>query len=192
MPSLWWRPLTEGELDAVVALDQLALGGLWSREGYQRELASPNSDLLGLWADGELVGLTCLWAILEEAHITTLAIAPPYQRQGLGHWLLLQLLGVAQGRGLERATLEVRESNTAALGLYQRLGFKIAGRRKGYYPDTGEAALICWLGGLDQPWVRSQLQAQLTQAQLRLQDQGWRIQAGKAEHAPLGSANCHF
>jgi ribosomal-protein-alanine N-acetyltransferase len=192
MALLLLRPLGESDLDAILQLDQTALGGLWSRAGYQRELASPNSDLLGIWSEGSLLGLGCLWAILEEAHITTLAIAPDYQRQGLGQWLLLELLRLAQQRGLERATLEVRESNAAALGLYQKFGFRTAGRRKGYYQDNGEAALICWFAGLDQGSTIRQLADQLTQVQFRLQQQGWRLHENPWQHASLGSANCHF
>lgn len=155
--ELQLQPLQPNQLAAVVELDQVCLGGLWSLEGYQRELDSPNSELLvlsvpqGKSEQYRIIGVGCFWAILEEAHITLLAIHPDYQRQGLGQVLLLTLLEKAVKRGLERATLEVRESNEAALGLYKKFGFKVAGRRKGYYQHTKEDALILWLGGLQQP-----------------------------------------
>ena len=87
------------------------------------------------------------WQILEEAHITLLAIDPPFRNQGLGKYLLSALLDTACQQQLERATLEVRASNLAAIHLYQQFGFQIAGRRKRYYPDQ-EDALILWLNRL--------------------------------------------
>ncbi|PZO56419.1 MAG: ribosomal-protein-alanine N-acetyltransferase RimI [Phormidesmis priestleyi] len=94
-----------------------------------------------------LLGTGCLWAILEEAHITTLAIEPAYQGQKLGQVLLSELLLCAYRRGLTRATLEVRAANEPALKLYQKFDFKEAGIRKRYYSD-GENARILWRSGL--------------------------------------------
>ncbi len=145
------RPETTRELQQMVELDQLCLGGLWTLEGYQREVTSPNSILITFVVEGEIIGCGCFWAILEEAHITLLVMHPDYQGEGLGSFLLYTLLKKAYFRGLERATLEVRASNTIALSLYQKYGFKIAGRRKGYYKTDGEDALILWRGDLAQP-----------------------------------------
>lgn len=97
-----------------------------------------------------LLGIGCLWAILEEAHITTLAIEPAQQGQKLGQLLLTELLLQAYYRGLERATLEVRASNERALKLYQKFGFSEAGIRKRYYSD-GENARILWRSRLQKP-----------------------------------------
>jgi ribosomal-protein-alanine N-acetyltransferase len=99
-------------------------------------------------AQKSLLGLGCYWSILEEAHITILAVHPNYQRQGLGKLLLYALLRDAKRRQLEWATLEVKPSNQAALSLYQKFGFSEAGRRRRYYKDTGEDALILWRRGL--------------------------------------------
>ncbi|NEO99983.1 MAG: ribosomal protein S18-alanine N-acetyltransferase [Symploca sp. SIO2E9] len=183
------KPLTWEHLSAAVELDKLCFGGLWTKSGYERELDSPNSQLLilevcrgienepgssqinqpGIKLEIEvdptyqvfsssrhrgspvshyLIGLGCFWSIVEEAHITILAIHPNYQRQGLGKLLLSVLLKDAVRRNLERATLEVRPSNQVALSLYQKFGFSEAGRRRGYYQDTGEDALILWRSGL--------------------------------------------
>ena len=150
---------------------------MWKIDGYRREVDSPNSDLL-IWKREttnknkektekfkiptieldesqeplpEVVGLGCSWAILEEAHITILAVHPDYQSQGLGQALLFALLVSAWERKLERATLEVRVSNQPAIKLYEKFGFKEAGRRKRYYQDTGEDALILWRSALHYP-----------------------------------------
>ncbi|MGL5065366.1 MAG: ribosomal protein S18-alanine N-acetyltransferase [Microcoleus sp.] len=98
-----------------------------------------------------LIGLGCLWAILEEAHIIMMAIHPQFQGRGFGQALLWALLKSARDRQLERATLEVRDSNLAAVSLYKKFGFKEAGRRKGYYEETGEDALVMWRSGLEKP-----------------------------------------
>ena len=135
--------LTHELLPAVLELDQVCLGGLWTEAGYRREIDSPNSDLLALLANDHVIGLGCVWAILDEAHITTLAIHPDYHRRRLGQFLLIQLLLRAEQRALTHATLEVRTSNQRALSLYQKFGFHTAGRRKRYYKD-GEDALILW------------------------------------------------
>ncbi|MGD1857765.1 MAG: ribosomal protein S18-alanine N-acetyltransferase [Leptolyngbyaceae cyanobacterium] len=145
--SLSCQLLTEELLPAVLQLDQVCLGGLWTADGYRREIDSPNSDLLVLAAEQRIIGLGCLWAIVEEAHITTLAIHPDYHRQRLGQLLLTQLLQSARQRALTRATLEVRASNQRALNLYQKFGFKTAGRRKRYYQND-EDALILWCSQL--------------------------------------------
>jgi len=142
------KPLQQKQLEEVIELDQLCFGGLWSLEGYQREIESPNSTLsiitTHINSQEKIIGLGCFWAILEEAHLTILAIHPDFQRQGLGQMLLNHLLEEAIKKGLERATLEVSEHNQTALNLYKKFGFTVAGRRKKYYQATGADALILW------------------------------------------------
>lgn len=171
------------QLPAVVELDRLCLGGLWTLEGYRRELESPNSDLLVLQpihptALPELVGLCCLWAIADEAHITVLAVHPQYQGQGLGQVLLHALLTAAHQRGLKWATLEVRVSNQVAIALYQKFGFETAGQRKRYYQDTGEDALILWRRGLQEPQFQKTLEHLRQELLPRLEQYGWQISSG--------------
>lgn len=150
------KPVTAQQLPQLVELDKLCLQGFWNLDSYKKELESPNSTLLVVSLDGEndpdfVVGMGCFWAILEEAHITVLAVHPDYQGRGIGKLILGALLRNARERNLERATLEVRESNEVALSLYQKFGFKIAGKRKGYYQKTGEDALILWRNDLAKP-----------------------------------------
>lgn len=179
------KPLTVELLPAVVELDRLCFGKLWSLEGYERELRSPNSDLLllsfldsfvkdsGSKGTGEiLVGLGCLWAILEEAHITIVAVHPDYRQLGLGQLLMYSLLRVAWRRGLERATLELGADNLAALSLYQKFGFAVAGRRRNYYQETGEDALIMWRSGLNSPTFPDDLAHWQQQVHSRLRETG--------------------
>ncbi|PZU99754.1 MAG: ribosomal-protein-alanine N-acetyltransferase [Pseudanabaena sp.] len=136
-------------LSQLKTIDQACLGNLWSLEAYQREIDSPSSCILGLVNEKhQLLGFGCLWAILEEAHITVLAVRTDYQRQGLGKAIVWGLLQKARDRQLEWATLEVRESNYSAIALYKNFGFEEIGRRSKYYETTGEDALILWRKGL--------------------------------------------
>ena len=175
------QPVAPTDLAAVVELDRQCLGGMWGLESYRREIESPNSELWILVPtvdDAEapaIIGLGCFWAILEEAHITLLMIHPDYHRQGLGQLLLWQLLAQAAQRGQERATLEVRASNGGAIALYQKFGFTEIGRRKGYYPETGEDALIFWLQGLHQPEFALKLDAWKSPVTQHLAHHGWQL-----------------
>jgi len=85
-----------------------------------------------------------MWLILDEAHVTNVAVHPDYRNQRVGELLVRCLTVNALENGAVRMTLEVRPSNLPAIALYQRLGFHSVGRRKGYYTDTNEDALIMW------------------------------------------------
>jgi ribosomal-protein-alanine N-acetyltransferase len=144
------------DLPQVLELDHVCLGGMWTLDGYQREIESPNSLLISLELENHIIGLGCMWAILEECHIVLLAVHPDYQGQGLGKLLICSLLKDAVDRKLEHATLEVKANNNKAIALYQKFGFKQAGLRKKYYP-TGEDALILWRSQLHFPQFFEQL-----------------------------------
>jgi ribosomal-protein-alanine N-acetyltransferase len=175
------QSLTLEHLPALLELDQACFQGLWTMEGYQRELASPNSHFLGLLSSlssSQLIGMGCFWSILEEAHITILAIHPQYHHQGLGQALLYSLLQTAVDCGLERATLEVRASNDVAISLYQKFGFKTAGRRRNYYKDNNEDALILWLSELQHPQFFHTLNQWQTMVSDRLKQSAWSLVTG--------------
>ncbi|MEL6555786.1 MAG: GNAT family N-acetyltransferase [Cyanobacteria bacterium J06621_11] len=122
----------------------------------------------------KLLGIGCLWAILEEAHITTLAIEPAYQGHKLGLLLLTHLLNCGRNRGLTRATLEVRVSNHTALNLYQKFDFAEAGQRKRYYAD-GESARILWRSGLQTEACLKQINQHRQSAIAHLAQQNYTI-----------------
>lgn len=181
-------PLPPALLPAALDLDRQCFGGLWTLDGYQRELDSPNSDLLILLPAPPplssplpssslppIIGLGCSWSIVDEAHITLVGIHPQYQRQGLGQAMLIALLQAAQIRGLKRSTLEVRASNQAAIALYSQFGFQAAGRRRRYYQDTGEDALVLWRSGLQSFDFPTTLMTWQQQANDRLSPHDWQI-----------------
>lgn len=157
-------------------IDHACLGDFWSLEAYQREIDSPNSCVLGLTTeDHELLGFGCLWSILEEAHITVLAVRPEYQGKGLGKAIVWGLLKKARDRQSEWATLEVRASNHIAIALYASFGFQEVGRRAKYYEATGEDALILWRKGLHQPEFVTLLEAWHDSISTHLMSKGWNL-----------------
>ena len=137
-------PLEPNHLQACQDLDQRSLGGLWNQEQWHSELAEERRPGIGLWRGGALVAMASGWLVVDELHITVVAVDPLQRRQGLGRQVLQALLSHGQRLGAERATLEVATSNTAAVALYRALGFRDAGIRRGYYRN-GDDALIQWL-----------------------------------------------
>lgn len=138
------RLLEPAHLEHCLALDQASLGGLWTRTQWQSELAEARRPGMGLWQQERLVAMASGWQVVDELHITLVAVDPARRRQGLGRQVLTALLSHCQAQGSERATLEVAAGNGAALALYQALGFQEAGRRSAYYRN-GDDALIQWL-----------------------------------------------
>lgn len=128
---------------ACLALDRDSLGGLWSATQWEQELADPHRPGLGLRQQRELVAMACGWLILDELHVTLVAVSPPRRRQGLGRRVLTELLREAAAAGASKATLEVAAANRSARALYEGMGFRTAGVRRGYYRN-GEDALIQW------------------------------------------------
>lgn len=164
MKKIAIKLLTFAEVAEVVKLDRICLGGLWTEEAYLREIESDKSTLIILRLgesefdnQPQIIGMGCLWSIMDEAHITLLGIHPDFRRQGLGRLLLFSLLEDAIARQLERATLEVNEHNLGAINLYQKYGFQIAGSRKNYYQPAGDDALVLWLKGIQQENFKSNL-----------------------------------
>ena len=151
MINIAFREVKLDDINILLDLDQRCLGGMWTAQGYQREIENACSHwlILTLAEKDQIIGAGAFWSVLEEAHITLLMIDPDYQEQGLGFRLLQNLLKKAVTLQLERATLEVNVNNHKAIALYQKAGFQVAGRRKGYYQETGEDALILWQNHLE-------------------------------------------
>lgn len=135
--------MTVADLDAVLAIERASFPTPWSHGAFVYELKE--NQAARCWVARvarELVGYLCVWEVKPELHITNLAVHPARRRQGIARTLLGAILEDARRRGFRLAVLEVRPTNAEALGLYARLGFRVIGRRKGYYYDTGEDALI--------------------------------------------------
>jgi ribosomal-protein-alanine N-acetyltransferase len=137
------RPMTMDDLELVLAIDRLSFTQPWPESSYRFELTANNSSiLLVAELDGGLVGYIGCWLLVDEVHISTLAVHPDFRKQGIARRLLKSVLHEGAARGAELATLEVRISNFAAIDLYETFGFEITGRRPHYYRDNREDAHI--------------------------------------------------
>ena len=142
--QLTFREMVPEDADIVAELEAQCFPTPWSRESFWREAANKFTCYLLAFAEEQLVGYAGFWVAADEAQITNVAIAPACRGQGAGTQLLAALIEAARARGCTAMTLEVRPSNTPALALYRHFGFQEAGRRKGYYTDNGEDAVIMW------------------------------------------------
>ncbi len=106
-----------------------------------------------------IIGFSGLWLMVDEAHITTIAMHPDYRRHGLGEFMLMHLIEIAYSIGAKWVTLEVRVSNYSAQNLYRKYGFREAGVRHKYYSDNQEDALIMWTDEINSPTYKQKFQA---------------------------------
>ena len=137
------------EIDEISALQSRTFTNPWSADSLRWEVA--NTDVARLYvmrADDALIGFCACWVILDELHINSVAIDEPWRRKGLASRLLRDVCRDARESGATQATLEVRRSNTAALALYERLGFVSEGVRVDYYQSPREDALVLWCRNL--------------------------------------------
>jgi ribosomal-protein-alanine N-acetyltransferase len=131
------------DLDEVLAIERLSFSMPWSRGAFLYEMQQNRAARCWVMREaGRVVGYVCLWEIADELHITNIAVHPGERRRGLGRTLLGGVIADGRARGLRTVVLEVRPSNREALGLYESFGFRVVGRRRGYYYDTGEDALV--------------------------------------------------
>ena len=139
------RQLTVDDLDDLLMLEEACFSAPWSRESYRRELAENKlAHYWGVFEEGRLIGFAGYWLILDEGHITNIAVAPERQNRGVGRFLLQGVINGCLAGGGKFLTLEVRASNQAALRLYEQAGFVSAGVRPNYYDDPKEDAVIMW------------------------------------------------
>jgi ribosomal-protein-alanine N-acetyltransferase len=137
------RPATAADLDAVAAIEREGFANPWTREYYAAELENDRShSFVAVAPVGAIVGYLLFWRLGSELELHKIAVAPAQQRQGHGARLMEFFIGLGRGLGCERAVLEVRAGNAAAIGLYEKFGFRRVGRRKDYYERPREDALV--------------------------------------------------
>lgn len=132
-------------VEQVLAIEETSFPTPWSRQSFYYEVTE-NDFAFYLVAihEGRVIAYAGIWLVLDEAHITNVAVHPEYRGCGVGRAIMLKIIGSAALLGAVRMTLEVRPSNYVAIGLYESLGFERRGIRKGYYTDTNEDAIIMW------------------------------------------------
>lgn len=145
MSRLVFRMMTLDDVKTIVAIEQESFTSPWTEEAFVNELTNNHfARYMVMDYEGEVIGYGGMWTIMDEAHVTNVAVREPYRGLGLGKKLMIELQRTAVMFGAKRMTLEVRVSNTVAQGLYSQLGFEPSGIRPGYYSDNMEDALIMW------------------------------------------------
>ncbi len=147
------EPMTLQDLSRVREIEQEAFAVPWPRDAYRAELEENQVACYVVARDeaGNVVGFAGMWVIFDEAHVTTIAVDHARRGERIGERLLVALVDYALARGARWMTLEVRPSNTVALGLYRKFGFREVALRKRYYSDNGEDAAVMWSGNLREP-----------------------------------------
>ena len=131
-------------LNACIKLDQRALKGLWTKPQWEKELSDPKRICLGV-IDVEtkkLIGLCSAWSVIDELHITSIAIDPTHKRKGLGKSLLTNLIKHSNTHKNNKVYLEVKNTNETAKAFYKAMGFKIVGKRSHLYKDGSDAIIF--------------------------------------------------
>ena len=141
--NLFVRRMTLEDIQAVVELDQISFSLPWPERSFRFELTdNPASRCWVAEADGRVVGMVVTWLFVDEAHIATIATHPEYRRQGIARKLLTYTLQSAIREGARSSFLEVRASNLPAQEMYRKFGYVEVGRRKRYYRDNDEDAIL--------------------------------------------------
>lgn len=144
--TITFRNMTEEDLNEVVEVEIHSFATPWSSEAFYNELTKNQfAHYLVVEVEQKVVGYCGVWIIVDEAHITNIALLPEYRGMKLGEALLDKIMELARNMGAIRMTLEVRVSNERAKGLYRKYGFEEGALRKQYYTDNMEDALVMWV-----------------------------------------------
>lgn len=137
--------MDQNDIDEVLDISSKSFHIPWSRNSYENELTNPNARYFIAKYDNKVIGFAGTWIILDESHITNIAVDPEFRNMKAASRLLEELISYCRNQGCTAFTLEVRKNNEPAKNLYLNNGFKLEGVRKGYYQDNKEDALIMWL-----------------------------------------------
>ncbi len=139
-----YRRMREDDIERVAELEKICFTSPWSYNSLLGELSNQVAHYVVALDGDEVVGYAGSWIMLDEVHMTNIAVEPWHRNRGIAKNMIIRLMQIALKLGAERMTLEVRENNHTAQRLYASLDFAYAGTRKRYYTDTGENALILW------------------------------------------------
>lgn len=151
-PAIHFRDMELKHLPDVTDIERRCYRTPWSEQAFRSELTrNAYAHYVVAIRGHRLVGYAGMWLILDEAHVTNIAVHPAERGVGIGESLLVELEHRAYRNGARRMTLEVRPSNRVAITLYRKRGFVVRGTRRGYYSDTNEDAVIMWKDALGDP-----------------------------------------
>ncbi|MGH7763823.1 MAG: ribosomal protein S18-alanine N-acetyltransferase [Candidatus Dormibacteraceae bacterium] len=162
--------MRESDVNTVQEIEREIFATPWPRNAYYRELASrASAHYVVLRQEGldvrsgqprppdfdqTIIGYGGMWRMYDEAHVTTIGVRRDLQHHGYGRILFAGLVQAAYDMGAKWVTLEVRTTNDNAMSMYEAFGFKVIGRRKGYYTDNGEDAIVMWSDSIHSPRFR--------------------------------------
>jgi len=145
--TILYRRMLVDDIDGVLKIEEEAFSLPWTREAFMQEMTT-NLHAYYVVAengDGQIVGFCGMWLVMDESHITNVAVTEKAKGQGIGEGLMREAIRVAKEHEVVLMTLEVRVSNVIAQNLYRKLDFQNGGIRKGYYSDNMEDALVMWV-----------------------------------------------
>jgi [ribosomal protein S18]-alanine N-acetyltransferase len=153
------EPMTTGDIPVVTRIERASFSTVWPSDAFYNEL---NTNKVAHYfvgrIDDRVVAYGGIWVILEDSHVTTIAVDPAFRGKRLGEVMLLHLIDEAIERGAAWLTLEVRESNVVAQQLYRKYGFTTVTMRRGYYSDDNESAMVMWAGNLKSELYRNRIE----------------------------------
>ncbi|TMC73599.1 MAG: ribosomal-protein-alanine N-acetyltransferase [Chloroflexi bacterium] len=169
--------MREADIATIQEIEREIFSTPWPRNAYYRELASRSSahyvilrqegpaerppGVVAADFDASIIGYGGMWRMYDEAHVTTIGVRRDLQHRGHGRVLFAGLVQAAYDMGAKWVTLEVRTSNENAMRMYELFGFKVIGRRKGYYTDNGEDAIVMWSDSIHSPRFRRAYESNL-------------------------------
>lgn len=144
--SVKFRKMTIHDVNEVYEIEKQSFTLAWTKEAFEQEMLKNEFAYYVLAETQEgVVGYCGMWLVMDEAHITNIAISPKERGKKFGEALMKEAIETAKAQGAKLMTLEARVSNIAALNLYRKLGFQNGGIRKGYYTDNQEDAIVMWV-----------------------------------------------
>jgi ribosomal-protein-alanine N-acetyltransferase len=172
------NPMQFADIGEVRAIELDVFPTPWPSNAYQRELSSNRSaHYFCLWQSSSIAAYGGLWSVGEEAHVTTIGVRRREQGKGLGKAMFMALVNRSYALGANFVSLEVRPTNEPAIHLYESFGFKVMGRRRGYYTDNGEDAMVMWSDLIHAPAFKARFLRIASQIDLEgvgdLPDPGW-------------------
>lgn len=139
------RPMLEKDIDEVLDIEKTSFATPWTKEAFTLEITK---NMLAKYVvaeiQGKVVGYGGIWLIIDEGHVTNIAVHEKYRGLGVGNKIMEGLIDICRDRNIVAMTLEVRKTNEVAKSLYDKYGFKEYGIRPGYYSDNNEDAIIMW------------------------------------------------
>ena len=173
--------MREADVNTVQEIEREIFATPWPRNAYYRELASRSSAHYVVLRqegpaerpagfriadfDASIVGYGGMWRMYDEAHVTTIGVRRDLQHRGYGRIIFAGLVQAAYDMGAKWVTLEVRTTNDNAMKMYESFGFKVIGRRKGYYTDNGEDAIVMWSDSIYSPRFQAAFESNLARIQ---------------------------